>query len=515
MSRTMPNSARAWRVSSVELTLLAFILLLTAFTLVVALDRDVAPAVVDVDLDIVFITISTLVSAALAFLFWGRYREGEGLAALLRGSAFMTLLALNLITITAMLISVTEAVGMSLAQPSQLPLLAGVVARGVAAILLVAAALSAMRGGSTLLGGGLGLFLAPAGAVLVVIVTLAFMQDRLPLLLSEDGLEQLRARPDQPLVGGETPLLIVLQTFFGALYLIASALSYRVFVRDGRPTEALLAVGMVLAGFGQVHFALHPGAYEGLVTTGDALRVAFYAVLLAAVVVDTRNDVRSLRSAHADLRRLRDAELASAAMEERARLAREVHDGLAQDLWYAKLKQGRLMQLGAESGEARQLAVEVSDAIDAALAEARQAVMALRPQLDGGSLEDVMGRYVEDFGDRFGVKAEFQREGLPPTLSPRAQAEVLRILQEALNNVRKHADATAVRVRLVAQAGLVRLEVADNGRGFEPGHVSSDRFGLESMRERAALIGGRLAVESSPHDGARISVELPMTEGTA
>jgi signal transduction histidine kinase len=271
----------------------------------------------------------------------------------------------------------------------------------------------------------------------------------------------------------------------------------------------------VLAAFGQVHFALHPGAYEGLVTTGDALRVAFYAVLLAAVVVDSRNDVRALRTAHADLRRLRDAELASAAMEERARLAREVHDGLAQDLWYAKLKQGRLMQIAAEAGEARVLAVEVSEAIDSALAEARQAVMALRPQLEGGSLVDVIERYVVDFGDRFGVKAEFEGDRTPPTLSPRAQAEVLRILQEALNNVRKHADATAVRVRLIAKPGLVRLEVADNGRGFEPGQVGPDRFGLESMRERAALIGGRLAVDSTPHDGARISVELPVAEGAA
>ena len=511
----MRSVSRAWRIGSVELTLLAFILLLTGFTLVVALDRDVAPAVVDVDLDIVFITISTLVSAALALLFWGRYREGEGLAALLRASAFMTLLALNLLTLTAMLTSVSAAVGMSLAQPGQLPLLAGVLARGVAAVLLVAAAIAALRGASSAPGAGIGLFLAPAGAVVVAIVVFAFMQDQLPQLLSEAGLAQLRERPDQALVRGETVLLIGLQAFFGALYLVASALSYRLFVRDGRPTEALLAVGMVLAAFGQVHFALHPGAYEGLVTTGDALRVAFYAVLLAAVVVDSRNDVRALRTAHADLRRLRDAELASAAIEERARLAREVHDGLAQDLWYAKLKQGRLMQIAAEAGEARLLAVEVSDAIDSALAEARQAVMALRPQLEGGSLVDVIERYVEDFGDRFGVKAEFEGDGTPPTLPPRAQAEVLRILQEALNNVRKHADATAVRVRLMARPGLVRLEVADNGRGFEPGQVGSDRFGLESMRERAALIGGRLAVDSTPHDGARITVELPVAEGAA
>jgi signal transduction histidine kinase len=119
---------------------------------------------------------------------------------------------------------------------------------------------------------------------------------------------------------------------------------------------------------------------------------------------------------------------------------------------------------------------------------------------------------VEDFGDRFGLRAEFELVGEGPALSARAQAELLRILQEALNNVRKHADATVVRVRVSSDAGTASLVVTDNGRGFEPAEVDDGRYGLQSMRERAELIGGRLAVESHPQDGTRVRVDVPTLE---
>jgi two-component system sensor histidine kinase DegS len=176
----------------------------------------------------------------------------------------------------------------------------------------------------------------------------------------------------------------------------------------------------------------------------------------------------------------------------------------------------RLVQASPEASEVRQLAGEVATAIDSALAEARQAVMALRPQLaETGSLAEVIRRYVEDFGDRFGLRTELHVEDEAPMLTPRAQAEVLRILQEALNNVRKHADATIVRVRLVREPALVRVEISDNGRGFDPGAVHDQRFGLTSMRERAELIGGRFELDSRPQDGTRIAVEVPLAEGAA
>ena len=82
-----------------------------------------------------------------------------------------------------------------------------------------------------------------------------------------------------------------------------------------------------------------------MVTAGDLLRVAFYATLLATLAVEVRGDIRALRAANDELTRLRESEMVRAAAEERAHLARELHDGMSQELWYAKLKQGRLMAL--------------------------------------------------------------------------------------------------------------------------------------------------------------------------
>jgi signal transduction histidine kinase len=98
-------------------------------------------------------------------------------------------------------------------------------------------------------------------------------------------------------------------------------------------------------------------------------------------------------------------------------------------------------------------------------------------------------------------------------LTPRAEAELLRIVQEALNNVVRHADATVVRVRAGVVDSHVELVVGDNGSGFEPSEVREGSFGLASMRERALIIGGELTIDSRPQDGTRIRVTVPLSTG--
>jgi signal transduction histidine kinase len=216
-----------------------------------------------------------------------------------------------------------------------------------------------------------------------------------------------------------------------------------------------------------------------------------------------------------EVRRLAEAEFAAAALEERARLAREIHDGLAQELWYAKLKQSRLAQIADFSDEPRQLSQEVEAAIDMALAEARHAVAAMRGGSEAGPLLEMLRRQVEDFSDRFAIRVELVREGTAePDIGPRAHAELIRIVQEALTNVRKHADATVVRV-VVATDDELRITISDNGRGFRP-DAAPVGFGLESMRQRADVIGARLSVTSAPHDGSRVELVMPIgpREGT-
>ncbi len=238
--------------------------------------------------------------------------------------------------------------------------------------------------------------------------------------------------------------------------------------------------------------------------------LAFDVILLLGIQAETGAYVVSLRRANLGLERLKDAEVRRAAIEERARLSRELHDGLAQDLWLAKLKVSRLAAIPDLGPEASIVCDELGAAIDAGVAEARQAVMALRvAQQPGASFAGLLGRCVDDFADRFGVRAEFAC-GDVPRLTTRVEAELLRITQEALSNVRRHADATVVWVRVEVAGDRVVLTVRDNGRGFDPTAVGETGFGLTSMRERASLIGAQLAIESRPRDGSCVTVALPL-----
>jgi signal transduction histidine kinase len=289
----------------------------------------------------------------------------------------------------------------------------------------------------------------------------------------------------------------------------------RLYIRSRRVSDAYLTVGLVIAAFSQLHFLLAPVVAIGVVTSTDVLRLVFYAVLLLGIQAELGADLRALRYANNELARLREVDAENAALAERTRLAREIHDGLAQDLWYAKLKQGRLVA-GPDLGpDNRATAKEVLAAIDSALAEARHAVMAMRVDAaSDSSLSDILRSYVEDFSDRVGIRADFLDGHDLPALPSRTQAEIIRIVQEALNNVHRHADATRVRVRTELAGVVAQISVVDNGRGFDPADVPPERFGLRGMRERAELVGGTLRVESRPHDGTTIIVEVPAARST-
>ena len=477
-------------------------------TLLVVILPQLSLVLVDSRLDLVINTAATLAAVSVSALAWTRYRETQQPPSLYQASAFAVLALSNGLWLIAVLLHFDVEAGISRTAPGELPIYVQGAGRLLAALLLLAGALSAppgwLRRQSVRM-----VLLVPMGLVLLVALVGFVFADRLPPLMGERALAALRqGQTLHAKLPGPGLALLLLDTAIGGLYLAAAGLYLRMARRQESISSGYLAIGLIVAAFSQLHLAIHPGTYTSLVTTGDVLRVAFYAILLVGLGVERRADIRELRQANDELRRLHDAELATAALQERARLAREIHDGLAQDLWYAKLKQGRLISLGSKTEEGDQLAGEVATAIDSALAEARQAVMAMRPQPDEASFGAVIGRYVEDFGDRFGLRAEFEEDGEGPPLSARAQAELLRILQEALNNVRKHADATVVRVLVNSDAETASLTVTDNGRGFEPGGVPEGRYGLQSMRERAELIGGRLAVESHPQDGTRVRVDV-------
>ena len=196
---------------------------------------------------------------------------------------------------------------------------------------------------------------------------------------------------------------------------------------------------------------------------------------------------------------------------ERARFARDIHDGLAQDLWLAKLTASRLATHATLDAPARVLCAELLRSIDAGLAQVRTAMSAMR---SGDkrviAISELIERHVDEFSDRFGIKVECQIDPAPPIPS-RVAAEVLRIVDEALNNVRKHAAARQVEVAVKQQRASLVVSIRDDGRGFDPTHEGLG-FGRQSMAERADAIGGQLKVTSAPGRGTTVSLRVPGTQ---
>ncbi len=492
-----------------ELLLALVPLVLAALTFWILATSRTPGVLINQALSLAIDTAATLVAVAVAVLGWIRYRETGDQVALWRGSALVALGTMNGLTASVTVLGAEAAFGYSLEAPGQLPLWMTVLTRATAAALLVVAGLAAIDQHRTRRLPPVLVLWLPAVITLVLVIVAAAYQEVLPPLINGAGLASMSANPRAALPVGSAGPLAVLEIAIGIGYLAAATLSYRAYRWYGRGTDATLTVGLLLAAFSQVLFAIHPAAFSSLVTSGDVLRVAFYVTLLATLAVEVRGDIRALRAANVELIRLGDAEVARATAEERARLAREIHDGMSQELWYAKLKQGRLLSLTDVPGDARELAEEVEGAIESALAEARQAIMALRPT-EGRSFNEAVEQYVADFSDRFGIATEVTCDAAAEGLSTRAQAELLRIMHEALSNVRKHADATLVRVDVAPSEDGLRMTVTDNGRGFAPDEPRPSGYGLSSMRERAEIIGGRLSFDSRPQDGTRVIVNLPL-----
>jgi signal transduction histidine kinase len=134
-------------------------------------------------------------------------------------------------------------------------------------------------------------------------------------------------------------------------------------------------------------------------------------------------------------------------------------------------------------------------------------VAALAPaDLASGSLVDAVRRLADRLADSSGSTVRYEVDGPLPTLGTAAEVVLLRGAQEALNNVRRHASASAVSVRLSVVDGAVRLFVRDDGAGFDPDHVTG--FGLRGMRSRAEQVGGTLSVRSGP-SGTELTLEVP------
>ncbi len=202
------------------------------------------------------------------------------------------------------------------------------------------------------------------------------------------------------------------------------------------------------------------------------------------------------------------------AAEERNRLAREIHDTLAQGLSAIALHletADALLETEANLEKVREAVHRALALTRASLEEARRSVLDLRAApLEGRSLTEALAELAKDWEASSEWQVEYEVVGGHRPLPLRVEVGLYRIAQEALTNIAQHADARRVTLSLVMTPAQVRLRVEDDGRGFDPPQVPTGRYGLIGLNERAKLLGGTLELESSPGVGTRVEVSVPL-----
>jgi signal transduction histidine kinase len=325
---------------------------------------------------------------------------------------------------------------------------------------------------------GLRVLGAVVATLLLVGLVVAGFRDALPAL-SDAGLspaESIRPR----LAGPSGVLALQLLTVAG---FAAAALGF--IRRADREQDALLsafAAGSVLAAFARIYYCLFPSWNSDWVYTGDAFRLAFYAVLAFAGA----REIRRYWARLADL----------AILQERRRLARELHDGLAQELAF-------IAREGSRDGAAD--LDRLVGAAQRALDESRQAIAALTEPLDA-PIDAAVERAAEDVAGRYGMRLRLHLDSTARH-SPELRDALVRIVREAITNAARHGQAGVVEIELT-EPGPLCLRVVDDGLGFEPDGDGAG-FGLQSMAERARALGGSIRIESTPGKGTALEVSLP------
>jgi signal transduction histidine kinase len=283
--------------------------------------------------------------------------------------------------------------------------------------------------------------------------------------------------------------LLAAQAFGFVVYAVAAVGFTR--RADRRQDELMLwlAIGAVLAAISRWNYLVYPSLYSPWLYVGDAFRLASYV----AVWFGAAREIGSYWRMKAE----------RAVYDERRRLARELHDGVAQELGLIAT-QARALE---EETPTRQVRV-LASAAERALDESRRAIVALTSSSDE-PLEAAVAQAAEEVAGRVGarVRLELDRDVRVPGATREA---LIRIVREAVSNAARHGGAAAIRVELLNGEGI-RLRVVDDGVGFDPDdpQASSGGFGLVSMRERARAVGGELKIESAPNAGTAVEVVLP------
>jgi signal transduction histidine kinase len=263
---------------------------------------------------------------------------------------------------------------------------------------------------------------------------------------------------------------------------------------------------------------LNPSARSAFL--GFGLSVLSFIVLglfMAALIrqgVELRRAIEELQATRSELAR---AERQEGVLQERQRLAAEIHDTLAQGLASIVMHLEAAEQaLMASPSTAREHMVRARSAARENLAEARRFVWALQPQaLEREPFANALSRAVERWSEDSGVPATMATTGTPRPLPQAVEVALLRAAQEALANAAKHASAHRVNITLSFMQDQVNLDVQDDGVGFDPAQATAPGadargYGLPGMRERARQLGGSVEVDSHPGEGTTVTIVMPL-----
>ncbi len=283
------------------------------------------------------------------------------------------------------------------------------------------------------------------------------------------------------------PALLAFELLLAALYGLAAVGLLNRSRRFNDEFFGWLAIAAVLAVISHVNYSLFPSLYsQSVLYTGDVFRFAFYVALL----------VGSLREISSYWQALSEA----AILEDRRRISRDLHDGLAQELAY--ISRNLDLVTGGVDGD---VVERLRQAAERAQLESRRTINALAPARNR-AVEIALAEAAAEIAERFRVDLELD---LVPgvQLSPTRAEAIVRIACEAITNAARHSGAAKVTLRLERDGSLVRLRVSDRGRGFDT-TVPGSGFGLISMRDRARSVGGELRICSAPGRGSEVEVSV-------
>jgi signal transduction histidine kinase len=446
------------------------------FTLLVSVTSLVHFAYRNPALHVAEETSAALISIVAAQLIYGRFRQSYEL-----GDLVLTA-SLGVFAVSNLLFSTVPALTRS--EPGVFGTWTSVGAWLLGAALMALAVLVPTRSSHHPARDARRLLSACALALGAVALTVALAADALPRAIPPDlSPEGRHAR----VVGNPTVLgaQLVVMLLFG----IAAVGFARRAERAEDELSRWLAIASVLGAFAWLNYFLFPSLYSPYFYAGDVLRLGFFLALFVGGALELRRTQRLLSTA--------------AVLDERKRIARDIHDGVAQDLAYL-LQQGRRLAGQPEAPTVmRHMVIAAARALD----ESRHVIAALeRP--GGEPLVGALRVTAVEAAGREGGKVEMDLDSTV-TVPARAQVVLVRVLREAIINAMRHGGAKTVRIEL-REDPEVCLVVSDDGQGFDiDAATESGRLGLRSMAARVRELGGEVTVESAPGSGTRVEVRLP------